>query len=394
MDPILNPYAPGAGTPPPELAGRQDILYNAQVLFGRLAAGRSARSMILVGLRGVGKTVLLTQMRRIAESHGFRNIAIEAHEDKSLPELLIPPLQELLFALSTIESSKDYARRALRVLKGFVGSLKFTIEGVSYGLSIDPEPGVADSGDIEADLPRLLTVVAQAAQKAQIPVAIFIDEIQYLPERDFSAAIMGIHRIIQDQLPMVLVAAGLPQTRALAGNSKTYAERLFQFPEVGALQVEHARVAISKPADEKGVAFDEDALALILETTQRYPYFLQQWGYEAWNCAQGPNRITVSDVKRGHEMALSELDQSFFKVRFDRCTPAEKTYMRALAALGSGKQRSGEIADRLGLKVTSLGPTRNNLIRKGMIYSPAHGDTAFTVPLFDAFMKRVMPETK
>ncbi|MBN9242401.1 MAG: ATP-binding protein [Mesorhizobium sp.] len=391
MDRIRNPYAPGAGSPPPELAGREALIEEAHVILGRTRIGRPAQGMILVGLRGVGKTVLLSEVRKIAEREDFAVIFVEAHEGKKLAELIVPPLRELLYAISSLESAKNLAARGLRVLKSFVSSLTVTIEGVTFGLGVEQEAGVADSGDIEADLPRLFEVVGEAAAAAGKPVLLLIDEIQYLESGEFSALIMAMHRINQRQMPMAMIAAGLPQTLALAGNSKSYAERLFRYPEVGALNDADARRALEEPARSEGVAFEEGAIRRILDVTKRYPYFLQQWGYDAWNSAE-ESPISAHDIDMATGRAIGELDQSFFKVRFDRCTPAEKRYMQALASLGPGKQRSGDVAEKLGVKVTSLGPVRNSLIRKGMIYSPAHGDTAFTVPLFDEFMKRAMPD--
>jgi hypothetical protein len=391
MNPIDNPFAPGAGSPPPELAGRDGLIEHARIILGRTKAGRPVQSMILIGLRGVGKTVLLSEIRGIAARDGFAVVSIEAHEGKKLAELIIPPLREMLFAMSAVEKARALAARGLRVLKSFVASLSVTIEGVTFGLGIEPETGTADSGDLESDLPRLFEVVGEAAQAASRPLLLLVDEVQYLESAEFSALIMAMHRISQRQLPFAMIAAGLPQTLALAGNSKSYAERLFRYPEVGALDDAAARLALEGPASSAGVRFTQDALSRILAVTKRYPYFLQQWGHDAWNAA-GKSPISASDVDLATERAIRELDQSFFKVRFDRCTPAERRYMRALAALGSGKQRSGDVADQLGVKVTSLGPVRNALMRKGMIYSPAHGDTAFTVPLFDEFMKRAMPD--
>ena len=391
MDPISNPYAPGAGSPPPELAGREGLIESARIILGRTKTGRATQSMILVGLRGVGKTVLLTEIRKIAEKEGFAVVFFEAHEGKKLAELIIPPLREMLYVISTMEQARMLAARGLRVLKSFVSSLSITIEGVTFGLGVDGETGVADSGDLEADLPRLFEVVGDAAKASGKPLLILVDEVQYLESVEFSALVMAMHRVNQRQLPITMIAAGLPQTLALAGNSKSYAERLFRYPEIGPLDEAAARRALEEPARPAGVSFAAEAIERILDVTKRYPYFLQQWGYDAWNVAkQSP--ISAPDVDMATRHAIHELDQSFFKVRFDRCTPAERRYMRALAELGPGKQRSGDVAEKLGIKVTSLGPVRNALIRKGMIYSPAHGDTAFTVPLFDEFMKRAMPE--
>lgn len=391
MDPVRNPYAPGAGTPPPELAGRSDVIETGTVALRRIAAERPSQSLILVGLRGVGKTVLLNRLNDIATDLGFRSTMIEAHEGKSLPELLVPNLRSLLYTLSTVENAKEIARRGLRVLKSFLVSLKVNPNGIEVGLSIDPETGTADSGDLESDLPELIGIVAEAARHGNLPAVILIDELQYLTEAEFSALIMSIHKVNQRSLPLVLIGAGLPQIHGLAGNSKSYAERLFRFPDIGALDRADAIAAIVNPATHEGVQFADDAVERILELTERYPYFLQQWAYESWNASASPN-ITLEVVDRATELAIAELDRSFFKVRFDRCRPSEKKYMRALAELGAGTHRSGDIAEKLGVKVTSVAPARNALIRKGMIYSPAHGDTAFTVPLFDQYMRRVMPE--
>lgn len=391
MDPIQNPYAPGAGTPPPELAGRSEVIEASRVALKRIAAHRSAQSIILVGLRGVGKTVLLNKMNDTAIESGFRSAFVEAHEGKTLPELLIPSLRTILYSLSTIESAKEKSRKALRVLKSFLNGMKVSIGDVDIALSIDPEIGSADSGDIESDLPTLIEALAEAAESAKRPVSLFIDELQYLHPQEFSALIMSIHKINQRSLPLIMIGAGLPQIHGLAGNSKSYAERLFRFLEIGALSDDDALAAVANPAKEEDVVFSQAAISKILDRTKKYPYFLQQWAYECWNTAKS-SPINEQDVDSATVLAIEELDRSFFKVRFDRCTPSEKRYMRALAELGQGRHRSGDVAESLGIKVTSAAPVRNALIQKGMIYSPAHGDTEFTVPLFDQYMRRVMPE--
>jgi hypothetical protein len=314
---------------------------------------------------------------------------VEAHEGKSLPELLVPPLRAMLLQLSVVENAKEKARRGLRALKGFLSGLSVTIGEIDVGLSIDPEAGLADSGSLESDLPDLIVTIAEAAKDAGRPLALFLDELQYLSSEEFSALIRAVHRINQKQLPFIVVGAGLPQILGLAGNSKSYSERLFKFPEIGALAKADAISALKNPAKDEGVDFADDAIERIIELTESYPYFLQQWAYEAWNIA-ADDRIDATILEATTERALKELDRSFFKVRFDRCTPSEKRYMRALADLGGGKHRSGDVAERLGVKVTSIAPTRSSLIKKGMIYSPSHGDTTFTVPLFDQYMRRTM----
>ncbi|MCY1642004.1 ATP-binding protein [Methylorubrum sp. SL192] len=390
MDVVRNPYAPGAGTPPPELAGRTDLIQEGTIAIQRMAAGRPTQSIIMVGLRGVGKTVLLNRFEEMATESGCRVSLVEAHEGKGLPELLAPHLRSILYSLSHVQNAKDLARRGLRGLKGFLNGLRVNISDIDFGLSIDAEEGLADSGNIEADFPELIVAVAQAAKAASKPVALLIDELQYLSEKEFSALIMGVHKVNQKNLPLIVIGAGLPQIRALAGNSKSYAERLFRFPDIGALKTLDAVEAIQQPAMSEGARFDDRAIAHILAITERYPYFLQQWGYVAWNISQ-TNVITEETARRADALAIAELDKSFFQMRFERCTPSEKRYMRALAEFGAGKQRSGEIADLLGVKVQSVAPTRSALIKKGMIYSPAHGDTEFTVPLFDQYMRRAIP---
>jgi len=389
MDPVKNPFAPGAGTPPPELAGREDVIETARIALSRLKAGRPTTSVIMVGLRGVGKTVLLVEIERMAEADGYRTLFIEAHDRRDMPSLLVPGIRKILISLNRIEAAKNLSQRALRVLKGFVSKLSFRIEGIEFGLGVEAEHGVADSGDIEIDLPDLFQAVGEAARAAGVPVAILVDEMQYLSRKDFSALIMAVHRTNQRRLPVILIGAGLPQIIGLSGNSKSYAERLFTFPEIGALSAPEAMDALRLPVEAEGAMIGDDAIARLLSVTRKYPYFLQQWGYESWNLATG-DTIMLPDVESAGAAAVSKLDEGFFKVRFDRCTPAEKRYMRALAELETGTGKSGDVADILGVKVTSLGPTRSSLITKGMIYSPAYGDVEFTVPLFDEYMKRTM----
>ncbi|MGL4448642.1 MAG: ATP-binding protein [Shewanella sp.] len=390
MDPITNPYSPGAGSPPPELAGRDEIRERVRISIARLKAGRAAKSVLMVGLRGVGKTVLLDRMRLDAEAAGVHTIRIEAPENRSLPALLAPQLRLSLLKLSRIDAARDLAQRGLRALAGFAQSLKVTFRDIEVGLDFEAEPGLADNGDLEGDLTTLLEQAGMAAQSANSALVIFIDELQYVEESQLSALISALHRCAQSRLPVTVVGAGLPQLRGRAGNAKSYAERLFDFPQIGALSEEEATVAIVKPAQDEGVEYQAEAVRSIVIKTRGYPYFLQEWGNHAWDVAtQSP--ITALDVEQASGEAIAALDESFFRVRFERLTPAEKKYLRAMAELGPGPHRSGDIATSLGKQVQAFGPTRNSLIAKGMIWSPSHGDTSFTVPLFDEFMKRVMP---
>ncbi len=390
MDPVRNPFSPGAGTPPPELAGRDELRETVRVALERTRLGLPAKSILMVGLRGVGKTVLLDRMRDDAEATGIQTVRIEAPESRSLPALLAPQLRQALLRLSRNQQAKAYAERALRALAGFVGSLKVKFDDIEVGIDFEPEPGLADNGDLEHDLQALLEAVGTAAKSGATALALFIDELQYVEEEQLAALITALHRAAQRRLPIVLVGAGLPQLRGQTGRAKSYAERLFDFPEIGPLDEISARSAIAKPALAQSVEFSASALDEIVRETRGYPYFLQEWGKHAWDTAM-KSPITSADVKRASQSAVAALDESFFRVRFDRLTPTEKRYLRAMAELGPGPHRSGDIATVLERKVTSLGPTRNKLVAKGMIWSPNHGDTAFTVPLFDEFMRRIMP---
>jgi hypothetical protein len=389
MDPVRNPFVPGAGTPPPELAGRTELLQQVEIRVQRLKIGRPERGFLLTGLRGVGKTVLLEQFRKIVLSHACEAIRIEAPENRSLPALIAPPLREVLLKFNRLEAAKSSAKRALQAIAGFA-KLKVSYGDLEVGIDFEAEPGLADNGDLQHDLTALLVEAGIAAKSANSALFILIDEIQYVAENELEALIMALHRISQDQLPVMLIGAGLPQLRGQMGKAKSYAERLFEFPHLGPLNFEDASAALQKPVAEEGRSIDSSAINEIFRLTEGYPYFIQEWGKQSWDIAEDPT-IFLQDVVDATPLTLAALDSSFFLVRFDRCSPAEKRYLRAMAELGEGPHRSGEIATVLGKEVNSLGPIRNNLISKGMVYSPSHGDTSFTVPLFGEFMKRIMP---
>jgi hypothetical protein len=390
VDPVKNPYCPGAGTPPPELAGRDELREAVRVALERLRMGNPAKSVLMVGLRGVGKTVLLDQIKTDAEAAGMHTVRVEAPEGRSLPALLAPHLRLAMLGLSRIEKAKELAQRALRGLAGFAKALKVKFADIEVGLDFEPEPGLADNGDLEMDLAALLEAAGRAAKAAGTTLVIFIDELQYVEEDQLAALISALHRCSQQRLPICVVGAGLPQLRGRAGNAKSYAERLFDYPEIGALPEAAARRALVKPAQDLNVQYAAHAVDRIIRQTKGYPYFLQEWGKCAWQEASA-SPITEEDVVAASTQAVAALDESFFRVRFDRLTPMEKRYLRAMSELGPGPHRSGDIAAELGRGVTALAPLRNGLIGKGMIWSPNHGDTAFTVPLFDEFMKRIMP---
>jgi len=391
MDKIKNPFSPGAGSPPPELAGRDGILEQARVLLGRVKAGRPEKSLLLTGLRGVGKTVLLNEMERMAQRAGFSTTLLEAHEGKPLAVLLAPHLRRLLFDLDRIAGAGNKVRRGIAVLKSFVGAITVKVGDFDVGLDIEPEKGVADSGDLEVDLPSLFMAVGEAAQERGAAVAILIDEIQYFNTAELSALIMAMHKVQQRQLPLVLMGAGLPILPGLAGESKSYAERLFSFPDVGPLPEVDATRALQEPVQAENESFDEDALHEIFRMTKGYPYFLQEWGYQAWNHAVS-SPISLATVQESSAIVSRRLDENFFRVRFDRLTPREKKFLRAMAELGPGPHRTSDISQKLNATINTLGPVRAKLIKKGMVYSPSHGDMAFTVPLFDEFMRRAIPQ--
>jgi len=390
VDPVLNPYAPGAGTPPPELAGREQLRRDLGIAMARIRAGRVAKSAMLVGLRGVGKTVLLDRLREDAEAAGICTVRAETPENRSMPAVLAPQLRQALLRLSRQAKAKDVAVRGLIAIAGMVRSLKVKFSDIEVALDYAPEAGLADDGDLESDLTTVMEQVGLAAKEAGTAVVLFLDEVQYLKEDQFGVLIAALHRCAQRSLPVTIIGAGLPQLLAMAGNAKSYAERLFDFPVIGELTVSQARLAIEKPANSAGVEYHPDAVSEIISLTHGYPYFLQEWGKHTWDIA-ATSPIQRSDVQAATVEALAALDESFFRMRFDRTTPKEKQYLRAMAELGPDRHRSGDIAAILQKPVGAVAPLRQSLINKGMIWSPAHGDTAFTVPLFDEFMKRIMP---
>jgi hypothetical protein len=390
MDPYSNPFNPGAGVSPPELAGRADVLEQAVTAAERIKRGRHAKSLMILGLRGVGKTVLLNEIGKQAVDRGYLVEQVEARDGEDLRQLLAHALRRVLLQLDRSAQAIEAVKKGLRVLRSFIGTVTVTAAGVEIGLGVDPETGLADSGDLEADIKDVLIATARAAQAATRPVALLVDELQYVSRPELAALIRGIHAVNQAGLPLVLFGAGLPQLAGQAGDAKSYAERLFDFPRLDRLGEDDAGKAIREPVEDEGARIDDAALAEIYAQTRGYPYFLQEWGYNAWNVAQG-GTIRAADAVTATALSIRKLDESFFRVRFDRLTPLERDYMRYLAELGEGPQKSSDVARAMGRRGSSLGPTRDSLIKKGMIYAPEHGLIAFTVPLFDEFMRREMP---
>lgn len=389
MNPRENPFSPGAGSPPPELAGREQVIEDVSIALHRIRHNLSAKSVLMVGLRGVGKTVLLNRLKNDAEAEGLICVQFESPEGQNLPAMIAPNLRSALLKLDRVAGATDVVARAVRVLGSFISSAKINYEGMEFGFNLGKEDGAADTGDLDYDLSELLQVIGIAAKAKKTAVVLFIDELQYVVEKELAALISALHACAQKQLPVALVGAGLPQLVGNVGKAKSYAERLFNFPVIGPLTPSSAIEALQRPVKVRGVSFNDDAVEEIVKQTQGYPYFLQEWGSNCWSVAEA-NLINIDDVKLATKLAITQLDTSFFRVRFDRCTPMEKNYMRAMAEVNSLAPRSGDIAAVMKKEVNQLGPIRQSLIKKGMIYSPAHGDTAFTVPLFAEYMKRTM----
>jgi hypothetical protein len=388
MDRRTNPFAPGAGLQPPELAGRDALLQGANIDMDRVLNARPTKGMMMLGLRGVGKTVLLNRMHAIAEAKGFRTAKVEAPEGGMLPQLLAPELRQVLYSLDIKLAAGRKVHRAVSILRNFAAAFRVKIGDVEVG--VEKTPGQADSGSLEQDLPDLLVAVCEAARERSVAFGLFLDEVQYLSSEELAALIVACHEVAQRNLPMFFVGAGLPQIAALAGNAKSYAERLFNYPAIGRLDDRAARAALVNPARNEGADFQSSAVDEILRVTERYPYFIQEWGYHVWNWAPA-SPIRAMDVREATADVVAHLDANFFRVRFDRLTALQQKYLRAMAELGPGPFQTGEIAATLGVGAAAVATVRQQLIDKGMVWSQRHGETAFTVPLFDEFLKRQMP---
>lgn len=392
MDPVKNPYTPNAGAQPPAIVGRDDQLHNFDLLLQRMQAGRTEQSMIITGLRGVGKTVLLGRFRQKADAADWVVVEheIAKHDDDRFRRNVVIWMRTALLTLSPKARWDDRMRRGAAVLKSF--SVSVDPDGsMTAGLDVDALEGLADHGDLQLDLTDLFIAVGEAAQGRERGVVLLLDEVQFLTRPQLEALIAALHKTVQRSLPVTLVGAGLPQIAELAGDAKSYAERLFKFPRIENLADTDARRALAEPASQEGVRFDDDALDLALEITNGYPYFLQELGYAVWGVAEG-DLITRQDVADALPLYEDKLDSSFFRVRLDRATGLQRAYLRAMAELGSEPQLAGEVAEVLGRTSPQVAPTRAELIAMGLLYTPRHGYAAFTVPQFDKFMLRAIPE--
>lgn len=390
MDPAKNPFAPNAGREPPELAGRTDVLDRIDLALRRTKDGRSAKNLVLVGLRGVGKTVLLNRAEAASEGHGYRCVVVECVDAKRLDMQLLPKLRKLLLQLDKVAGTREKVKSALRTFQSFLSVIKIKHGDLELSISAAKEPGVADTGDIENDLPDLIEAVADAAADCQSAVCLIFDEMQYLEKSELSALIMAMHRCSQKKLPAILIGAGLPPLLGHMGNSKSYAERLFDFPSIGPLDRKGVEQAVQIPIEAAKAFIERRAIDHIYTATQGYPFFVQQWAYEAWNCAIGMN-VELRYAQNADTEARKRLDESFFSVRFNRVSLAEKEYLRAIAFFPTDVVRSSKVAEVLGKSPQSANGLRASLTKKGMIYSPSLGDVSFTVPMFGGFMRRVVP---
>ena len=391
MDPVTNPYTPNAGARPDVVVGRDDQLESFDILLRRLDRGRSEQSMIITGLRGVGKTVLLGQFREKAQAAGWAVVEHEVskHDDAAFRLETALKLRAALLQLAPRARWTERFRRAAAAL----GSFTVTVDPhgqFQAGMNVDVIDGLADHGNLVMDLTDVLVAVGEAAQDHRHGVIMLFDEVQFLAKGQLEPVIMALHKTVQRRLPVTLVGAGLPQMAELAGDAKSYAERLFKFPAIGDLNEADARRALVEPALAEGVTFEEDALDLAVDVTGGYPYFIQELGYAAWGVARS-TPITRQDVEDAVELYQAKLDSSFFRVRLDRTSELQRAYLRAMAELGPEPQKAADVAAKLDRESTQLGPTRAELIDMGLLYTPQHGYAAFTVPHFDRFMLRAMP---
>lgn len=392
MRALDNPFTPNAGAEPAAVVGRDDQLESFDLLLARIERQRTEQSMIITGLRGVGKTVLLGQFRHTALSREWVVVELEVskHDDRSFRGEISARLRTALFELSPKARWTDRIRHAAAVLKSFTISLDAS-GSWSAGLDVDAAEGFADHANLAMDITDVFIALGEAAHEQGRGVVLLFDEIQFLSKQQLEALIEALHKMVQRKLPITMVGAGLPQIAELAGDAKSYAERLFKFPAIGNLSDEDARSALARPAMESGATFTAAALTRAVSITGGYPYFIQELGYEVWKIADGPE-VSAQDVDLAVASYEAKLDTSFFRVRLDRATELQRAYLRAMAELGPEPQKASDVAEVMGRTSTNLGPTRAELINMGLLYTPEHGYAAFTVPHFDRFMKRAIPQ--
>ena len=391
MDNINNPYTPNAGAAPEVLIGRDGQTEAFSILLQRLKRGRTEQSMIMTGLRGVGKTVLLNRFAELAELAGWESIELEAskHDETAFRQSIFSKFRAALLHISPRRRWSERARHAAEVLSSFVLSIDQS-GTFSVTWDVDPSEGYGDHGDLGLDLTDVFLAVGEVAKEKGTGIVLLIDEVQFLTTVQLESLIQAVHKSVQKKLPITFVGAGLPQIAELAGDAKSYAERLFKFPRIDSLTPEEARKHLWDPQKPENVPYDEDAVDLAVSLTHGYPYFIQELGYQAWIVASG-NHITAEDISTAKDAYEAKLDGSFFRVRLDRATPLQTAYMRAMAELGSEPQKAADVASLMKRESSQVAPIRSQLIDMGLLYTPQHGYAAFTVPDFDKFMMRAVP---
>lgn len=391
MQALTNPYTPNAGAEPQAVVGRGDQLESFDLLLARIERGRTEQSMIVTGLRGVGKTVLLGQFRTKAMERDWVVVELEVskNDESHFRSAIGTKLRTAVFELSPKARWTERFTHAASVLRSFTLSVDAS-GALSAGLDVDVAEGFADHANLALDLTDVFVALGEAAQERKRGVVLLLDEVQFLSKQQLEAMIEALHKMVQRKLPVTLVGAGLPQIAELAGDAKSYAERLFRFPSIGNLGDQDAKAALTEPAAVEDVAYDDDALLEALQVTGGYPYFLQELGYAVWTVAEGPV-ITREDIVTAVPGYEAKLDESFFRVRLDRATETQRAYLRAMAGLGAAPQKASDVAEAMGRTSQNLGPTRAELINMGLLYTPEHGYAAFTVPHFDKFLIRAIP---
>ena len=389
MDATENPYNPGAGTPPPALVGREKEIEAVEVTLRRLRSGKNSKSALFTGLRGVGKTVLLNHFEILAASHGYVTDYLEIEEDDIFAPRLAASIRKILLSIDAKRKVGDRIQRALGILKGFTLQLP---GGPGISFDVAAISGPADSGNLADDLGAVFVELGEIARDHDVGVMIALDELQFVDKKTLAALFMGLHRAAQLSLPVTVIGAGLPSLTTIAGQARSYAERMFSFPVIGSLGLSDARNALELPARKLGVDWTPEAIARTVGITEGYPYFLQEFGKQAWNTAIGPKVIHEDDVARCEQLVIAELDDGFFKVRTGSTTDVQREYLRAMAELAPGPILSGEVARLLFNTTPGVGPIRDQLIKAGLCYAPRRNELAFTVPMFDQFMKRWIPD--
>ena len=391
MRALTNPYTPNAGAEPQVVVGRDDHLQSFDLLLARLSRGRTEQSMIITGLRGVGKTVLLGQFRTAALRREWVVVEVEVskHDEGEFRRLMYGRLRTALLELSPRARWSDRFRHAAAVLSSFTLTVDAT-GGLSAGMNVDPAEGFADHADLAMDLTDVFVALGEAARDRGRGLVLLFDEIQFLARVQLEALIEALHKTVQRKLPITLVGAGLPQIAELAGDAKSYSERLFRFPRIGNLGHDDAAQALSRPAQEEGATYSAAALDEAFAVTGGYPYFIQELGSAVWTIADG-DEVTRADVLSAVPAYEAKLDDSFFRVRLDRASELQRAYLRAMAELGPAPQKASDVAEVMGRTSTNLGPTRAELINMGLLYTPQHAYAAFTVPQFDRFLLRAIP---